>query len=102
VHGHTIGAAGAIELIVTISALAEQTIPPTINWTAEEPNCALDAVPNVKRSGSFTAAMSNSFVTGRFRPPYGDIGSVRVYVVNDVVIDVARGVLDAARDFDRR
>lgn len=64
VHGHTIGAAGAIELIVTISALAEQTIPPTINWTAEDPNCGLDAVPNVKRSGSFTAAMSNSFAFG--------------------------------------
>jgi nodulation protein E len=66
VHGHTIGAAGAVELIVTVKALLEQVVPPTINWAGPDPKCELDAVPNTARKATFTAAMSNSFAFGGF------------------------------------
>lgn len=64
IHGHTIGAAGAVELIVTVMALIEQTLPPTINWLGPDPKCDLDPVPNAARPASFGAAMSNSFAFG--------------------------------------
>jgi nodulation protein E len=64
VHGHTIGAAGAIELIVSISALLAQIVPPTINYLRPDPNCDLDAVPNQAKSATFSAALSNSFAFG--------------------------------------
>lgn len=64
VHGHTIGAAGAIELIVAIRALLGQWLPPTINWASPDPNCDVDAVPNAGRPAKFSAAMSNSFAFG--------------------------------------
>ena len=64
VHGHTIAAAGAIELIITVNALREQFVPPTINWTAEDPRCRMDVVANTGRPHGFSAAMSNSFAFG--------------------------------------
>jgi nodulation protein E len=64
IHGHTIGAAGAVELVVTVMALREQILPPTINWLELDPRCDLDAVPNVARPATFGAAMSNSFAFG--------------------------------------
>lgn len=64
VHGHTIGAAGAIELIVAISALLAQIVPPTINYLGPDPKCELDAVPNAARARAFSAALSNSFAFG--------------------------------------
>ncbi len=64
VHGHTIGAAGAVELIVTVKSLLEQVVPPTINWQGLDPKCELDMVPNKGRPKSFRAAMSNSFAFG--------------------------------------
>jgi nodulation protein E len=64
IHGHTIGAAGAVELIVTVMALREQVLPPTINWLETDPRCDIDAVPNKARPASFSAAMSNSFAFG--------------------------------------
>lgn len=64
VHGHTIGAAGAIELIVAVRALLAQWLPPSINWVGEDANCVVDAVPNTGRPATFPAAMSNSFAFG--------------------------------------
>ena len=64
VHGHTIAAAGAIELIITISALHNQFVPPTVNWTAEDPRCRMDVVANTGRKHEFRAALSNSFAFG--------------------------------------
>lgn len=64
IHGHTIGAAGAVELVVTVMALREQFLPPTINWLELDPKCDLDAIPNQGRSASFSAAMTNSFAFG--------------------------------------
>ena len=62
--GHTISAAGAIELITTVLALRDQVIPPTINYEVPDPDCDLDYVPNRARSGRLRAAISNSFGFG--------------------------------------
>lgn len=63
-HGHTLGAAGAIELAATILAMREEFIPPTANYTTPDPQCDLDYVPNEARSKSFDVAISNSFAFG--------------------------------------
>jgi 3-oxoacyl-[acyl-carrier-protein] synthase II len=62
--GHTIGAAGAIELIATILAVERGRIPPTINQETPDPRCDLDYVPNEARTHDVRAALSNSFGFG--------------------------------------
>jgi 3-oxoacyl-[acyl-carrier-protein] synthase II len=62
--GHTIGAAGAIELAATILALHNGMIPPTINQETPDPECDLDYVPNKSRQHDINVAMSNSFGFG--------------------------------------
>lgn len=64
IHGHTLGAAGAIELAITVRALQEGIAPPTINWQGPDRDCIPDPVPNVGRPVNMTAAMSNSFAFG--------------------------------------
>jgi nodulation protein E len=64
IHGHTLGAAGAIELAITIMALREDVAPPTINWLGLDPKIGLDPVSNVARAVPIRAAMSNSFAFG--------------------------------------
>lgn len=64
VHGHGLGAGGAIELAVTVMALREGMAPPTINWTTPDPKCDLDCVPGQKRAVTMRHAMSNSFAFG--------------------------------------
>jgi beta-ketoacyl-acyl-carrier-protein synthase II len=64
-HGHLLGAAGALEFVATVLALEQQTIPPTINLHVPDPECDLDYVPGVARTGvELAAAMSNSFAFG--------------------------------------
>jgi nodulation protein E len=63
-HGHALGAAGAIELVATIGALRDGVIPPTANFLDADPACDLDYVPNVAREKSVRAALSNSFAFG--------------------------------------
>jgi nodulation protein E len=63
-HGHALGAAGAIELVAVIGALREGTIPPTANFIDPDPACDLDYVPNVARDVPVHAALSNSFAFG--------------------------------------
>jgi 3-oxoacyl-[acyl-carrier-protein] synthase II len=64
-HGHAIGAAGAIEFIISLLAIKNQAIPPTINLDQPDPECDLDYVPNVGRWGvKVDAVMSNSFAFG--------------------------------------
>ena len=62
--GHALGAAGAIEAVVCVQALAHQIIPPTINLDAPDPDCDLDYVPHEARAAKLTNAMSNSFGFG--------------------------------------
>jgi 3-oxoacyl-[acyl-carrier-protein] synthase II len=63
-HGHLLGAAGGLEAIVTLQALATGIIPPTINYTNADPDCDLDVVPNAPRPAAIQIAMSNSFGFG--------------------------------------
>ncbi len=62
--GHTLGAAGSIELIATALTIKEGIIPPTINYEYPDPDCDLDYVPNVKREKEIKVALSNSFGFG--------------------------------------
>lgn len=63
-HGHTLGAAGAIEAILTLLALKDGVIPPTVNFTAPDPACDLDVVPNEPRAADVDVAISNTFAFG--------------------------------------
>jgi nodulation protein E len=63
-HGHALGAGGAIELVAVIGALREGVVPPTINYLGPDPGCDLDVVPNVAQERPLQAALSNSFAFG--------------------------------------
>lgn len=63
-HGHTLGAAGAIEAVATLLALQHSQIPPTVNYTTPDPACNLDVVPNQARSAPVEIALSNTFAFG--------------------------------------
>jgi len=64
-HGHLLGAAGAVELVAAVLALKYQTAPPTANLTIPDPECDLDYVPGKARTGlNLKTVMSNSFAFG--------------------------------------
>ena len=64
-HGHLLGAAGAIEGIACVLALQDGIIPPTTNYEVPDPECTLDYVPNVARKApELRIAMSNGFGFG--------------------------------------
>lgn len=63
-HGHAIGATGALEAIACVLALTEGLLPPTIGFQVADPECALDVVPNVVRRARVEAAVSNAFAFG--------------------------------------
>ena len=64
VLGHSLGAAGALELAATALALHHQTIPPTANFQEADPDCDLDYVPNTARNAPIEKALSSSFAFG--------------------------------------
>jgi len=64
VLGHSLGAAGALELAASALALENQVMPPTANFQEPDPDCALDFVPNEARRAPIRHAMSNSFAFG--------------------------------------
>ena len=63
-HGHALGAAGAIEGVATVLAIVNSIIPPTINYDHPDPECTLDYVPNVAREANVEIALSSSFGFG--------------------------------------
>ena len=64
-HGHLMGATGAVEFIAAILALQRGALPPTANLRVPDPECDLDYVPNTARDGvELEAVMSNSFAFG--------------------------------------
>ncbi|PSJ47810.1 beta-ketoacyl-[acyl-carrier-protein] synthase II [Zobellella endophytica] len=62
--GHLLGAAGAVEAIITVLALRDQMAPPTINLDNPDDECDLDLVAHTAKSGTFEYALSNSFGFG--------------------------------------
>jgi 3-oxoacyl-[acyl-carrier-protein] synthase II len=62
--GHLLGAAGGIEAVVTVLALQQGILPPTINYETPDPDCDLDYVPNVARKAEVETALSNGFGFG--------------------------------------
>ena len=62
--GHLLGGAGGLEAGVSVLALRDQTLPPTINLEKADPECDLDYVPNHARKASVEYALSNSFGFG--------------------------------------
>ncbi len=64
VHGHTLGAAGAVEAVATALALRDGFLPPTANFQEADPQCDLDVIPNVGRRVGVEYALSNSFAFG--------------------------------------
>src|SRR5881392_2216813 len=64
VHGHLLGAAGAIEAAACVLALDRGLLPPTINLDDPDPECDLDYVPNKARKADVKVAISNSFGFG--------------------------------------
>jgi 3-oxoacyl-[acyl-carrier-protein] synthase II len=62
--GHLLGGAGGLEAGISVLALRDQILPPTINYETPDPACDLDYVPNVARKASVEYALSNSFGFG--------------------------------------
>jgi 3-oxoacyl-[acyl-carrier-protein] synthase II len=62
--GHLLGGAGGLEAGITVLALKDQILPPTINLENPDPECDLDYVPNVARKAPLNIALSNSFGFG--------------------------------------
>jgi 3-oxoacyl-(acyl-carrier-protein) synthase len=63
-HGHLMGAAGAVEFIASIMAIGRGAVPPTANLRVPDPECDLDYVPNLGRRVAVRTVMSNSFAFG--------------------------------------
>ena len=62
--GHTLGGAGALEAVASISTILNDEVHPTINYEHPDPECDLDYVPNVSRRQRVDTVLSNSFGFG--------------------------------------
>ncbi|WP_413624632.1 beta-ketoacyl-[acyl-carrier-protein] synthase family protein [Luteibacter sp. Lutesp34] len=63
-HGHALGASGALELVAVLGAMGEGVVPPTANLDQPDPACDLDYVPHTARDWPVRAALSHSFAFG--------------------------------------
>ncbi|MBI3176359.1 MAG: beta-ketoacyl-ACP synthase II, partial [Chloroflexi bacterium] len=63
-HGHLLGAAGALESIICLKAMEAGLMPPTLNYETPDPQCDLDYVPHTARPKTLRRVMSNSFGFG--------------------------------------
>ncbi len=64
VHGHTLGATSALELIATTTAMRQSAVPPTANFTEADEQCDIDCVPGDARDHKIDIALSSSFAFG--------------------------------------
>jgi len=62
--GHLLGGAGGLEAGISVLALRDQLLPPTINYENPDPACDLDYIPNHARKVAVEYALSNSFGFG--------------------------------------
>ena len=62
--GHLLGAAGGLEAVVSIMAMQDGVVPPSINIDNLDPECDLDVTPNTARERPIKVVMSNSFGFG--------------------------------------
>ena len=62
--GHLLGASGALEAMISVKALQDCVLPPTINYETPDPECDLDYVPNQARAAQVDHILSNSFGFG--------------------------------------
>ena len=62
--GHLLGASGGVELVISIRAMHENVVPPTINYETPDPSCDLDYTPNEPRERRIDTVLSNSFGFG--------------------------------------
>ena len=63
-HGHCLGASGAIELIACVNAIRHSVVPPTIGYSAADPECDLNVTPNHAAERRVDVALSNAFAFG--------------------------------------
>lgn len=63
-HGHCLGASGALEMIACVNAVRHGIVPPTINYNEPDPDCDLDVTPNEARERTVDVAISNAFAFG--------------------------------------
>jgi len=63
-HGHALGASGALEAAATVLAIENRVVPPTANFLEPDPECPLDCVPNEAREAELRVALSSSFAFG--------------------------------------
>lgn len=63
-HGHALGASGALEAVASVLALKHGMLPPTANFLSPDPACDLDVIPNQAREAQVEACLSNSFAFG--------------------------------------
>ena len=76
-HGHALGASGALEAVATVLAIENGVVPPTANFLAPDPECPVDCVPNVAREAETRAALSSSFA-------FGGLNAVLAFAASDV------------------
>ncbi|MEU0598875.1 beta-ketoacyl-[acyl-carrier-protein] synthase family protein [Streptomyces sp. NPDC006393] len=103
--GHTLGAAGAVEAVVSTLAIDRGTLPPTINTRGVEQPFGLDIVPDTGRPAAPEVVLSNSFAFGGnnasvvlHRPGRPGSASRRTEPVHDVVVTGVAGLAGAARN----
>lgn len=63
-HGHCLGASGAMEMIACVNAINDNVVPPTAGYNEPDPECDLDVTPNVARERTVDVAISNAFAFG--------------------------------------
>ncbi len=71
--GHCLGAAGAIESVISILSMKHGVLPPTINQITKDPECDLDYIPNTARDARIECVMTNSFGFGGTKTPLSSL-----------------------------